>query len=191
MEYVKLTKAQIHSMMGRVPAGITETYSAPGPCYALMICSGTLPDPSIFDAIGTNTTADFSSMISQFSNRITTSTGGKTLVTYRYNSTGNGNPTIMGVTGGWSIGAGGVLSTTETPYIAAHDSGTATWFLWVRFYGYQSGYNGYAGTYGAIAGTVSGPSGDGDLRMHDTNIVTGRAYRVGAISVTLPTEYEF
>lgn len=73
----------------------------------------------------------------------------------------------------------------STAYTAATASGEATWFAFVQ------GDTGSDRARSIAMGTVSGLGGAGELKISDTNIISGNSYIVKPMEIILPYKFDF
>jgi len=98
------------------------------------------------------------------------------------------NATMADIIGG--IAPGGIMRMLpNTP--AERDAlglqvGIATWLWW---HGGKDNLVGTGGFAWDVVFTVSGPSGAGEIKVNDPNIVIGQTYQLGPIELTQPQSY--
>ena len=81
----------------------------------------------------------------------------------------------------------------DSAFSAAKASGTATWFLVASTSSTTTGIvppNTSTIQY-LFIGTITDTTGDGDLRLTDTNLVAGSQYKIGSFHLNLPYESYF
>lgn len=119
---------------------------------------------------------EFNSFVSSLDvNNWSTSKGGKTLFAVSIPS----GASVVNVTNN-------TVKINDTAYAAAVASGTATWFVYLGQVGTPS-----ISFVNAFMGTISDAAGNGDMKLTSTDIVQGQQYRVNAVNLMIPYEFEF
>lgn len=80
--------------------------------------------------------------------------------------------------------SGNIVTIKNSAYVAATAGGVATWFI--LYVG-----SGQAQANMAIVGTITDTTGNGDLKLTNTTLVSGNSYRIQQLTMAIPLEYTY